>query len=153
MRGRLVCPFCRHVQEPTPQPEPCPRCQVPLRYELPPSTVSWRGLAGRGVWRYRPFLPSVAPVSLGEGGTPLIPSSRLGPQLGARLHFKLEGANPTGSFKDRGASVLVSVLAAFGARRVADDSSGNAGAALAAYAARAGLAAVLFVCTAEGSPG
>ncbi|MCD5407666.1 threonine synthase [Candidatus Bipolaricaulota bacterium] len=147
MRGRLVCPFCRHVQEPTPQPEPCPRCQVPLRYELPPSTVSWRGLAGRGVWRYRPFLPSVAPVSLGEGGTPLIPSSRLGPQLGARLHFKLEGANPTGSFKDRGASVLVSVLAAFGARRVADDSSGNAGAALAAYAARAGLAAVLFVPT------
>ncbi len=145
MKGRLVCPFCGHGEEPTPQPEPCPRCRVPLRYELPPSEASWHALAGRGVWRYRPLLPPVEPVSLGEGGTPLIPSRRLGPELGMRLHFKFEGANPTGSFKDRGASVLVSVLAALEARRVADDSSGNAGAALAAYAARAGLPAILFV--------
>lgn len=145
MRGRLVCPFCGHGEEPTPQPEPCPSCGVPLRYELPPSKAGWRGRVGRGVWRYRAFLPAVEPVSLGEGGTSLIPSRWLGPELGVRLHFKWEGANPSGSFKDRGASVLVSVLAALGVRRVADDSSGNAGAALAAYAARAGLGATLFV--------
>jgi len=82
---------------------------------------------------------------LGEGGTPLVPSLRMGPRLGVRLAFKVEGANPTGSFKDRGAAVLVAVLRSLGAKAVADDSSGNAGAALAAYAARAGLPARLYV--------
>jgi len=84
-------------------------------------------------------------VSLGEGGTPVVPSLRLSEKLGVELCFKFEGANPTGSFKDRGASVLVSVLRALGVKRVADDSSGNAGAALAAYCSRAGLSATLFV--------
>jgi threonine synthase len=69
----------------------------------------------------------------------------MGSRLGVRLTFKVEGANPTGSFKDRGAAVLVAVLRSFGARVLADDSSGNAGAALAAYAARAGLRARLYV--------
>lgn len=102
-------------------------------------------LQGRGVWRYRPFLPSLEPMTLGEGGTPLVPSLRLGPKLGITLWFKLEGGNPTGSFKDRGAAVLVSVLASFGVEGVVDDSSGNAGAALSAYAARAGLKAKIFI--------
>lgn len=97
------------------------------------------------MWRYAPFLPEVEPVSLGEGGTPLVPSVRIGPGLGVDLRFKVEGANPSGSFKDRGATVMVSVLRAFGARSLADDSSGNAGAALATYAARAGLRALLYV--------
>ncbi|HDC92455.1 MAG TPA: threonine synthase, partial [Candidatus Acetothermia bacterium] len=102
-------------------------------------------LQGRGVWRYGPFQPPAEPVSLWEGATPLIESRRIGERLGVRLLLKLEGANPTGSFKDRGASVLVSVLRGFGVEKVADDSSGNAAAALAAYTARAGLAATLYV--------
>ncbi|QAA76309.1 MAG: Threonine synthase [Candidatus Bipolaricaulis sibiricus] len=96
------------------------------------------------MWRYAPLLPPADPLTLGEGGTPLVPSLRIGPRLGIDVAFKLEGANPTGSFKDRGAAVLVAVLRSAGAAAVADDSSGNAGAALAAYAARAGLRAVLF---------
>ncbi|RLE30094.1 hypothetical protein DRJ54_03450, partial [Candidatus Acetothermia bacterium] len=142
MSGKLICPFCGWEQAPVPQPGPCPECGTPLVY-IREGKLS--GPSGRGVWRYRTLLPDVTPVSLGEGGTPLVPSIKLGEELGIELHFKLEGANPTGSFKDRGATVLVSVLRAFGVRRVADDSSGNAGAALAAYAARAGLSAVLFV--------
>jgi threonine synthase len=86
------------------------------------------------------------PLSLGEGGTPLLLSRD------ERLRFKVEGANPTGSFKDRGAAVLVSALRAAGAGEVVEDSSGNAGSAIAAYAARAGLAATIYVPEAA-SPG
>ncbi len=144
MIGELVCPICGHREPLSLQPVRCPRCGVPLRYQAP-LPESLEPLSGRGVWRYRALLPDVEPVSLGEGGTPLVPSRKLGRELGIELSFKLEGTNPTGSFKDRGASVLVSVLKALGAKTVADDSSGNAAAALAAYAARAGLRARLFV--------
>jgi threonine synthase len=72
---------------------------------------------------------------MGEGWTPLLVDSWEGQRVG----FKLEGLSPTGSFKDRGASVLVSFLRGLGVREVVEDSSGNAGAALAAYGARAGL--------------
>jgi threonine synthase len=95
------------------------------------------------IWRYRATLAprGVTPVTLGEGWTPLI-----GAQVDGRMiHFKLESLNPTGSFKDRGAALLVTMLKARGVKTAHDDSSGNAGAALAAYAARAGLAARLFV--------
>jgi len=72
--------------------------------------------------------------------------ARLGAKLQLpRLYAKLEHLNPTGSFKDRGSAVLVSALAEYGVRNVADDSSGNAGASLAAYAARAGIACTIFV--------
>jgi len=145
MKEELFCPLCDFASAPTPDPQRCPRCGVPLEYRRELPEVGPRDLQGRGVWRYRPFLPPAEPVSLGEGATPLIESRRIGERLGVRLLLKLEGTNPTGSFKDRGASVLVSVLREFGARAVADDSSGNAAAALAAYAARAGLAATLYV--------
>ena len=144
MDGFLSCPFCAHREEPGLNPSCCPHCGVPLRWEKAFLRVSPAELRGRGVWRYRPFLPGVAPVSLGEGGTPLV-EGRTGRELGLQLLWKLEFLNPTGSFKDRGASVLVSALRSLGARRLADDSSGNAGAALAAYAVAAGLRAVLFV--------
>lgn len=95
------------------------------------------------MWRYRSALgPSdIHPISLGEGWTPLIPLLVEHNQV----YAKLEGLNPTGSFKDRGASLLVSLLKKRGTRSVHDDSSGNAGAALAAYAARATMEATLFV--------
>jgi threonine synthase len=96
---------------------------------------------GRGLWRFLPALPlaGAEPLHLGEGGTAM-PQVR---ELGAR--FKCEHLQTTGSFKDRGAAVLVTKAKALGAARVVEDSSGNAGAAIAAYAARAGLPADIFV--------
>jgi threonine synthase len=96
-----------------------------------------------GLWRYAPWLP-VAPLpglSLGEGATALLPA---GPDLPG-LHVKLEFVSPTGSFKDRGAAVLMAAAVQRGAERVVVDSSGNAGSAIAAYAARAGLRCKVFV--------
>jgi threonine synthase len=84
-------------------------------------------------------------VSLGEGGTPVIGSESLGKNYDFELFFKLEFANPTGSFKDRGTAVTVSKAQEWGLNTVADDSSGNAGASLAAYAARAGLDCRIYV--------
>lgn len=97
-----------------------------------------------GLWRYRDVLPPLSrdaePVSMGEGGTPLL----LEEWNGLRVGFKLEFVNPTGSFKDRGTSLLVSFLRAWGIHDVVDDSAGNAGASLAAYGARAGLRVRIF---------
>jgi len=90
----------------------------------------------RSIWRYRAALPiDMAPVSLGEGLTPLI-GRRF---AGADLLFKLEWFAPTGSFKDRGASVMVSYLKSRGVTRILEDSSGNGGAAIAAYGAAAAV--------------
>lgn len=95
------------------------------------------------MWRYRRMLGlgSDALVTLGEGWTPLV-SAEI---HGRAVRFKLESLNPTGSFKDRGASALVTLFKAQGVNWLVEDSSGNAGAALAAYAARAGLRATLYV--------
>lgn len=97
--------------------------------------------------RYRDYLPmeGAEPVTLGEGSTPLVPSRRLGPELGIDLWFKVEGRNPTGSFKDRGMTVAVTLARARGARAVVCASTGNTAASAAAYAARAGLAAAVLV--------
>jgi threonine synthase len=106
------------------------------------------------MWRYATLLPVPAElaVTLGEGLTPLIACPRMGARLGvAHLHLKDESRNPTWSFKDRLASVAVSMAPRFGARVIACSSSGNAGAAAAAYAARAGLACVAI--TFEGAAG
>src|SRR5687768_9400857 len=101
-----------------------------------------------GVWRHAGRLPNVSPehrISLGEGDTPLIPLPRWGAAIGLqRVFAKLEFANPTGSFKDRGMSVLVSLARQAGAKHLVEDSSGNAGAAAAAYAARAGLTCTVY---------
>ncbi|MDE1852443.1 MAG: threonine synthase [Thaumarchaeota archaeon] len=103
-------------------------------------------LPGRGapsVWRYRASLPvgrGSDPVTLNEGGTPLVRSARLGPKLGLnRLFFKVEGQNPTGSFKDRGMTVAVTRAVESGAKVLVCASTGNTSASLAAYASRAGL--------------
>jgi threonine synthase len=99
-----------------------------------------------GVWRYREFLPlrrSENIVSLGEIATPLIRLSRLGP-AGGRLLVKDEGRQPTGSFKARGLCVAVSMAKELGIARIAMPTAGNAGAALAAYATRAGIESWVF---------
>jgi threonine synthase len=96
------------------------------------------------VWRYRQFFPYIEQddiISLGEGWMPLV-------QFSEGVHLKLESLNPTGSFKDRGSAVLVSALHRLVKERkkyISEDSSGNAGASVAAYAARAGLKAKIYV--------
>jgi threonine synthase len=101
-----------------------------------------------GLWKYRshlPLLPQSEPVSLGEGNTPLLRSAKLEGQIGVgTLYFKLEGSNPTGSYKDRIAAVGLSRLREMGKRAWAATSSGNAGAAMAAYGVRAGIEGYLF---------
>ncbi|MFD1597769.1 pyridoxal-phosphate dependent enzyme [Halobellus rarus] len=94
-----------------------------------------------GLWSFRDFLPVAPHVTLGEGLTPLVDA----PDRDAS--FKLEYVFPTGSFKDRGAAVTLSVAAELGVDRVVEDSSGNAGAAIATYAARAGIDAEIYVPT------
>jgi threonine synthase len=95
------------------------------------------------MWRYQVALGAteVEPVTLGEGWTPLVSVDC----NDFTVYVKLESLNPTGSFKDRGASLLTSFLRSAGIELIHDDSSGNAGAALAAYAARAGMAARLYI--------
>jgi threonine synthase len=93
----------------------------------------------RGLWAFDGFLPVERRVTLGEGWTPLVDAP------GWEAEFKLDYVFPTGSFKDRGAATTLSRAVAVGAERVLEDSSGNAGAAIATYAARAGLDARIFV--------
>jgi threonine synthase len=126
---------------------------VLVRYDLEKVrlVVSPQQLALRPptLWRYRELLPlptEVEPVSLGEGWTPLIECPRLATEFGLqRLLVKDESQLPSGSFKSRGMSVAVSMAKWLGARRVAIPSAGNAGGALALYAARAGLEAYIFM--------
>jgi len=101
---------------------------------------------GRGVWRYQPILPVKKAVTLGEGDTGLHRCERLGRELGIpRLYVKNEGENPTGSFKDRGMTVGIALAKAVGARAVGCASTGNTSASMAAYAARAGLVALVLL--------
>ncbi len=96
-------------------------------------------------WRDRlPVGPDTPNVTLGEGGTPLVRSDRLGSKLGVELWFKFEGANPTGSFKDRGMAVAVAKAIEDGAQGIVCASTGNTAASAAAYAARAGIPAVVL---------
>jgi threonine synthase len=100
------------------------------------------------MWRFReilPLLPGEAPVSLGEGDTPLLSLPRTGEALDLTLLMKDEGGNPTGSFKDRGLSAAITRAVHDGAVSFVLPSAGNAGVALAAYAARAGVSATIFI--------
>jgi threonine synthase len=130
-------------------------CGAPLfaRYDLERAAHDMRpghlALREPSLWRYREVLPIDDPedrVSLGEGFTPLLAAPALGASVGLpRLFIKDEGGNPTGSFKARGLALAVSMAKALGVREVCLPSAGNAGSALAAYAARGGLKAHVFV--------
>ncbi|HLW36190.1 MAG TPA: threonine synthase, partial [Chthoniobacterales bacterium] len=100
------------------------------------------------LWRWRELLPlpnDVEPISLGEGGTPLLRARRFGGEIDVELWIKDESVNPTQSFKARGMTVAVSMAKFLGAKKLAVPSAGNAGGAMAAYAARAGLEAHVFM--------
>jgi threonine synthase len=104
----------------------------------------WRGVIGEFAASL-PEIPAHAVVTLGEGGTPLLPAPVLSQLTGCQVYLKTEGMNPTGSFKDRGMTVAVSLALARGARTVICASTGNTSASAAAYAARAGLDCVVLV--------
>jgi threonine synthase len=124
----------------------CPDCGAPylVRYarQVPRSAREAPAARERSMWRYREFLPLVgdeAPISLGEGGTPLLAAGRLSERLGvADLWIKDEAVNPTGSFKARGLAAAVTRAVRAGATRFVLPTAGNAGVAAAAYGARAG---------------
>src|SRR6185369_3785132 len=92
-----------------------------------------------------PFAPGDPVVSLNEGSTPLVPAPTLSERVGAEVLLKIEGANPTGSFKDRGMTCAVSAAVREGAQAVICASTGNTAASAAAYAARAGLRGAVIV--------
>ncbi|MDQ1598666.1 MAG: threonine synthase [Actinomycetota bacterium] len=143
----LECPRCGRTHDAFVRHGLCPACGSPLlaRYDLGAVTTTREQVSRRApdLWRYHELLPVSAPehvVTLGEGMTPLLPAPRLGAEIGVPgLLVKDEGALPTGSFKARGAAVGVSRALELGATRLAMPTNGNAGAAWAAYAARAGL--------------
>jgi threonine synthase len=124
-----------------------------VRYDLPAIARSVRPedirLRDKSLWRYRELLPlpaDAAPVTLGEGMTPLLPCPALGSELGlTKLLVKDESQLPTGSFKSRGMAVAVSMAKCFGLKRLAAPTAGNAGGALAAYGARAGMEVFVFM--------
>ena len=148
----LECSACGRQHDWSRLQNLCAACQKPLfaivDLAAVSRTVKRETLAARekSLWRYREVLPltdGVEPVSLGEGGTPLLRAQKFGGDVD--LWVKDESLNPTQSFKARGMSVAVSMAKYLGAEKLAVPSAGNAGGALAAYAARAGLDAHIFM--------
>ena len=151
----LICTACGLRHEWLHLQNLCTACQKPLFpvYDLAAvgRVLKREDLAARekSLWRYREVLPlpaEVEPISLGEGGTPLLRANRFGNAVGvSNLWIKDEAQNPTQSFKARGMAVAVSMAKHLGATKLAVPTAGNAGGALAAYAARAGLEAHIFM--------
>jgi threonine synthase len=128
----------------------CPHEGAPLLVRYAPHTIRHETVAARPwtMWRYRELLPIAdgeEPLSLGEGATPLVPLSRLAKPLKTAVLVKDEAQNPTGSFKSRGMSAAVTVAKRLGVSAFVAPSAGNAGGALAAYAARAGIPVRVYV--------
>ena len=140
---RLECDACRGLLE--------------LRYDIAKLRAAGPAvLAGSGLWRYAPVLPIPDPahrVTLGEGSTPLLDCPRLARELGVRrLLLKFDGANPTGTVKDRSSATAVAAALRFGYRATSVVSSGNAGSSIAAYSARAGLRSLIFAYERASAP-
>ncbi|MEM3420759.1 MAG: threonine synthase [Candidatus Hadarchaeum sp.] len=151
----LECIECRHKFDIGSRFYTCQRCGGLLEVELDLTLIKKKlkknnlDLKPPSVWKYRDFFPVIDEskiVSLNEGGTPLIRCDRLSKEIGVdELYVKFEGANPTGSFKDRGMTVGVTKALEFGVKTVACASTGNTSASLAAYAAKAGLRCVVIL--------
>ena len=151
----LECAKCGAKYEPNRIYNLCTACGKPLlvRYDLKAAAAGMKreDLKNRvsSLWRYREVLPVVSDeniVTLGEGWTPLIHASRLGQKIGlGNVYIKDEALNPTGAFKARGLCLAVSMAKELGIKKVAIPSAGNAAGAMAAYAARAGMEAYVFM--------
>ena len=148
---KLVCVHCGAEYSPDAIVYNCEKCGhlLAVKYDLDDITVTHDELLKRpiSVWRYKEFLPvRIEPVSLHEGGTPLYHLKRLGEELGLKnLYAKHEGMNPSGSFKDRGMTLGVSMAKQLGKNIVACASTGNTSASMAVYAAKAGMPAVVLL--------
>src|SRR3954452_9421841 len=137
------CPGCGRVRQ---ADRPLWRCECGGHLNLSPARGLTRGEIAAGeasLWRYAAGLAISAPprVSLGEGWTPLV----LRDWQSAKIRFKLESQMPTGSFKDRGTAVMLNHLLEVGIGPIHEDSSGNAGASVATYAAAAGILCRIYV--------
>ena len=148
---RLACINCGALYRADEVIYTCRKCGhlLAVRYEMDSVQVN-RALWDKrplSVWRYRELLPvRIPPVSLQEGGTPLYHLNRIGEEIGLRtLYAKHEGMNPSGSFKDRGMTVGVSMALQLKMSSVACASTGNTSASLAVYAAKAGIPAVVLL--------
>jgi threonine synthase len=151
----LECAKCGTSYEPNRLYNLCTKCGKPLlvRYDLAKAseTLKRDDLKNRAasLWRYREVLPVVNDenvVTLGEGFTPLLAARRLGAQINVpELYIKDESLNPTGAFKARGLCMAISMAKELGVKKVAIPTAGNAGGAMAAYAARAGMEAYVFM--------
>ena len=153
----LQCSQCGMPQDHSKGVSLCVDCKAPpdLFYSKPASLDFSQFRNGRlanyfpGLWSMWDVLPLHDPsniVSLGEGGTPCVPLKNIGNKLGLKdLWAKLEYLNPTGSFKDRGTTVMLSAAKEFGLTRLVEDSSGNAGSSFASYASRGQLDASVFI--------
>ncbi|MCS7385516.1 MAG: threonine synthase [archaeon GB-1867-005] len=123
----------------------CRNCGAPLEIKIEKPNVTRRELSIRegSIWRYKEFIPlnEKSKVTLGEGFTPMIKRKI----ANINVLLKLEFLNPTGSFKDRGASTAITRAISLKAKRVVEDSSGNAGASIAAYATAAGIQAKIYI--------
>lgn len=146
---------CTHCSYPYPTdatPYLCPQCGGVFDFDAPPPIhLEHQENSLPGLWRFRhsfDLLDQAPVISLGEGNTPMIAAS----YQSGQVWLKMESLNPTGSYKDRGSAVLLSQLAARGVQQAVEDSSGNAGASFAAYAARAGVRARVFVPESASGP-
>jgi threonine synthase len=158
----LECSACGAARAADGLPGVCEQCGQPylVRYRATPPPEAKTLLRQRGwtMWRYREWLPLAdgeVPVTLGEGGTPLLALQRLGPKHGFRggeLVLKDESTNPTGSFKARGLAAAVTHAVRAGATRLVVPTAGNAGVALAAYAARGGASARVYTPASTPAP-
>ena len=151
----LECPECARVYSADELHTVCHECGSPLlaRYDLPKAKAhldrNAMSIRPNNLWRWHELLPVrdlAHAITLSEGGTPMLHAPNLGRQLGvAHLYIKDEGRNPTGTFKARGIGMAVSRAVELGVRGFVTPTAGNAGGALAAYAARAGLPAHVFM--------
>ncbi len=148
----LECSSCNKTHSAKQLQNLCTDCGKPLlaRYDLARAgrTLTLDSLKQRAatMWRYAELLPGGERITLGEGMTPVLHARRVGERIGLRkLFIKDEGLNPTGSFKARGMAAAVTMAKSLGAKTLATPTAGNAGGALAAYAAQAGLRSVIVM--------
>lgn len=136
----------------------CRKCNnlVEFEYDLKQvAKLDFKEIREKGIWRFHPVMPIASPdhtVTLGEGSTPLIIAERHGKSIGIeRLAIKYEGSNPTGTFKDRSSATAIAAAKQFGFQKTAVVTTGNAGASIASYAARAGIQSIVF-CYSKAAP-
>jgi len=146
----LKCVNCGAIYPPNPKTYKCAKCNglLSVEYDFLKTEISWEDFKGKGVWRYKQLLPLSETlldyvITLGEGSTPLISVENI---FGSKsFYVKFEGANPTGSFKDRGMTVAVTLAKLIGSTSVIVASTGNTAASVSAYASRAKMKSIIVL--------